>query len=63
MLLPKVSKFTMSLMAFCFLTCPKTDIPIIAYIKVIKPSSAPILKSAGKDTIKANNSFRIPLAA
>lgn len=63
MLRPNVWKFTISLRAPCKRTWPNNDIPNMAYMNVINAKSAPILKSAGSDTTKANSNFRMPLAA
>lgn len=63
MLRPNVSKLTMSSSAPCCLTCPNTDMPMIAYMNVIRAKSAPMLKRAGSDTTNANSSFLMPLAA
>ena len=62
-LLPNVSKLTRSSNAPLLCTCPKTAMPIIAYINVIRNNRAPMLNNAGKDTIRANNNFLMPLAA
>jgi hypothetical protein len=36
---------------------------MIAYMKVMRANSAPMLKRAGSDTTNANSSFLIPFAA
>lgn len=41
----------------------KRAIPRTEYINVINAKSAPMLNNAGKETINANRSLRIPLAA